>query len=377
MRSSIHRSRRLRTALFIALVLSVVLLPAPAAPASDAPPAAFIADVPLYQQVQAHGCGAAALQMVLDYWGPFVDQRAVYDAARTKRGSSLQDLTRAAQFSAQSRAQGGFFPPFAGLGYPGRPLGYAAFFYASDEGEDWLEGLKTVVAQGYPVIVLTDWFPGVYGPHYRVVTGYDDEAGVIYLNDPWARELKRYFDYQGSPAQFSASGDARGEYAGYAWSEEDFLAVWKLSTERWGLAGQGKAFGAVFAAPWTVAVDAPDRVAPGEEFEVRVAATYPCPAPFGSGGFPAFPARDGRVALSLPEGVTVVSGDGAVGTVAAGATVSAVFTVRAPAAAGAFTIAAVASGEVSGSLGPWRTYPAYDYADRIGGTGAADVLVAR
>ena len=29
---------------------------------------------------------AAAAQMVMDYWGPFVDQREVYNAARTWQG---------------------------------------------------------------------------------------------------------------------------------------------------------------------------------------------------------------------------------------------------------------------------------------------------
>jgi len=359
----------------VAAPAGAAVAPAPSAAPGAIPTAAFIEGVPLYQQIEAHGCGAAALQMVLDYWGPFVDQRTVYDAARTWKGSALPDLARAGQFSALSFTQGDQFPPFASWGYPSRGLGYAAFYYASDDGHDWLAGLKALVAQGYPVIVLTDWFPGVYGPHYRVITGYDDAKGLIYLNDPWARELKHLFDYQGSAQQAAASGDAIGTYSGYAWTQEDFLAVWKLSTQDWGI--PGRAYGAVLVTPWQVEVSAPARVTPGEQFTVRVTATYPCPAPFGTDGFPAFPAADGSIALSLPQGLTALDAATAtVGTVTAGTTVQAVFTVRAGAQAGVYRVSATASGFVTGSLGPWRDYPAYDYGDMIGGTGAATVTVA-
>lgn len=399
MRGKPQGSLRHRSVSFVALVSAVLTLsagtawastvsagdaasaltPAPtsaaAAGVAPLPASAFIQGVPLYQQIEAHGCGAAALQMVLDYWGPFVDQRTVYDAARTWKGSSLPDLTRAGQFSPLSYTQGDQFPPFASWGYPGRPLGYAAFYYASDNGQDWLTGLKALIAQGYPVIVLTDWFPGVYGPHYRVITGYDDAKGLIYLNDPWARELKHLFDYQGSAQQAAASGDAIGSYSGYAWTQADFLAVWKLSTQDWGI--PGKAYGAVLVTPWKVEVSAPATVAPGTAFTVSVTATYPCPAPFGTDGFPAFPAANSGITLALPAGLTAVGATSVdLGTVAAGATVHAEFTVRAGSQAGAFDLAATASGLIKGSLGPWRSYPAYEYGDVIGGTGSTTVTVA-
>ena len=120
------------------------------------------------------GCGAAATQMVLDYWGPFVNQKAIYDSARTFHGSSLPDLARAGQFSALSFSAGDRFPSSQGWGYPAARLRELLLRAAGP----WLEQLKAVVAQGYPVICLTDWLPGVYGPHYRVVVGYNDAEGV-------------------------------------------------------------------------------------------------------------------------------------------------------------------------------------------------------
>jgi transposase len=286
-------------ALFVALAVCLLALPATAAANSGS---VMIQNVPLYQQIDASGCGAAALQMVLYYWGPFVNQKNVYDAARTLHGSSLPDLARAGQFSSESFSAGDRFPMAEGYGYPSRSLGYAGFYYASTQS--WLPQLKELVSAGYPVICLTDWLPGVYGPHYRLVVGYDDEKGVLYINDPWAREFKQDSDYQGSANQ-NSSGDRQGSYSGMAWSYDDFLAVWGLSTNPWGVPNLN--YGAVVVAPWEVSVSAPDGVVdPGEEFTVTVDAAYPCPQPFLSGGFPTPTADAARVELSLPSGFSVV-----------------------------------------------------------------------
>lgn len=359
----------------VALAACLLALPAAAAAASDSVPSKYlITGVPLYQQIQAVGCGAASLQMVLDYWGPFIDQKAVYDAARTFHGTSLPDMARAGQFSSLSYSAGDRFPSADGWGYPSRALGYAGFYYAS--GTPWLNGLKAVVAQGYPVAVLTDWLPGIYGPHYRVIVGYDDTRGVIILNDPWARELKGDMDYQGSTNQ-NAAYDRQGEFAGWEWTYEDFLSVWKLSTEPWGVPGMN--YGAALIAPWRVSVKVPAAVAAGKTFPVSVTATYPCAGPFATAGFPTFPASDATIDLALPAGFSTVSGSTTVslGTMAAGQTKSVTVVVVAAAKAGRSSIAATASGSVSGSLGAWRDFPAYSYTDRIGGEGAAVVTVGK
>ena len=366
-----HRSVLRLAAVVLALALCLLALPGAAAAATATPDKYLIGGVPFYQQIQAVGCGAAATQMVLDYWGPFVDQKAVYDAARTLHGSSLPDLARAGQFSAQSFSAGDRFPSADGWGYPGRPLGYAGFFYASQS--PWLEQLKAVVAQGYPVICLTDWLPGVYGPHYRVVVGYDDAEGVIILNDPWGRELKGDFDYQGSGNQ-KAAYDRQGQFVGWKWTYADFLSVWKLPSDSWGVPGAN--YGAVLIAPWRVSVDAPTVAPAGKPFMVRISVTYPCAAPFATGGFPTFPAAEAHVQLALPAGFTV-AGSGAVslGTMTAGETKTASVTIVSGPKAGAFDLGATASGFVSGSLGAWRSFPAYDYRDLIGGSGSTSVSV--
>lgn len=370
-----HRpSARRRVLSIVILVCALCLLAVPgAAPAETATPQSYLIEgVPLYQQIQAHGCGAAATQMVLDAWGPFVAQQQVYDAARTWKGTSLPDLARAGQFGSGSWTMGDFFPAAQSWGYDARDLGYGAFYYAS--ATPWLDQLKAVVAKGYPVICLTDWLPGVSGPHYRAVVGYDDEEGVVILNDPWGREFKGEMGYQGSANQ-KAAYDRQGRFAGWKWTYADFLSVWSLSTSHWGVPGLN--YGAVLIAPWKVTLHAPATVQPGEKFLVTARFTYACAEPFATGDFPAFPAEKLWVTFDPSEGFASEDQTIALpGTLAAGDS-SAVILYEATAGdePGDSTIAVTASGEVAGSLGVWRGYPAYDYWDRIGGEAAVTVHV--
>jgi hypothetical protein len=381
---NLGRHRHIPAPLVVVLLLVVCVLAFPAAasaavtPSSGAQPTIpdhfLIGGVPLYQQIQAVGCGAASLQMVLNYWGPYVDQKTVYDAARTSRGSSLPDLAHAGQFSSLSFTAGDRFPAAQSLGYPGRPLGYSGFYYA--QTTPWIDQLEAVVAQGYPVICLTDWLPGRSGPHYRVVVGYDRRRGVIILNDPWGRELKGDMGFQGS-GNPHASYDRRGNFVGWEWSYADFLSVWKLPTDAWGYAGGN--YGAVLVAPWKVSVTAPSSVAAGSTFPVDISVTYTAPAPFGGGlPFPDFGAAQATLMLALPTGSDVAGGapNISLDTMTAGQTKSVTVWVRAD-ATGAARIEATASGLVSGVLGPWRDYAAYGYADRIGGSGSATLTVTK
>ena len=229
------------------------------------------------------------------------------------------------------------------------------------------------MAQGYPVICLTDWLPGVYGPHYRVVVGYDHTEGVVILNDPWAREFKGDMDYQGGASQ-KAAYDRKGQFAGWKWSYADFLSVWGLPTGGWGIPEAN--YGAVLMAPWRVSVDAPAGVEAGESFPLRITVTYPCVSPFGGAGFPSFPAAGSQVDLALPAGFSAAGGDTVpLGTLSAGETLTTTVDVTAGAGAGRFTIGATARGTVSGSLGVWRAFPAYDYRDLIGGSSTATLRV--
>jgi hypothetical protein len=367
-----HRPRARRIVLVaLILVVALCLLAVPALAAASTPDHYLIEGVPLYQQIQAHGCGAAATQMVLNYWGPFVDQKQVYDAARTWKGSSMPDLARAGQLSSGSWMMGDFFPSAQSWGYTNRGLGYGSFYYAS--ATPWLAQLKAVVAQGYPVVCLTDWFPSVYGPHYRVVVGYDDAEGVVILNDPWGRELKGDMDYQGSGNQ-NAAYDRQGNFAGWKWSYADFLSVWGLSTDHWGVPGLN--YGAVLIAPWKVTLAAPTSVQPGETFTVAAHFTYSCAAPFATGGFPGFTAQKVWTEFGSPRGFTSTGQTIALNQpLAAGESATLLYQATAGSTPGDYAITATASGLVSGSLGTWRSYPAYDYSDRVGGSDTVSVHV--
>jgi hypothetical protein len=341
-----------------------VLLLLPTALAGQAIPVSYkIEGVPLYQQVDARGCGAAALQMVFDYYGPFINQMEIYDAARSG-GTALPDMARAAQFSNLSTSAGDRFQHWVSTGYPERTLGYAAFYFAS--ATPWLDQLKAIVAQGYPVIVLVNWLPGVYGPHYRVVVGYDDAAGVLRMNDPWSREFKNDMGYQGSTSQSANAWDV--DFGTFNMTYADFLSIWSLSTTVWGV--PGLAYGAVLVTPWTVQLRAPSTVTAGKTFTVSATVTYPVLAPFGSADFPTFPTSDVQVTLSAGNGLAVLNSASTVleGTVSAGHAFKVSWTLKAGNTAGAFKFDVTASGLVSGSLGPWHDYPAYAYTDRIGGS---------
>ena len=231
----------------------------------------------------------------MDYWGPFIDQREVYNAARTWQGTAVGDVGRAGQFSALSWPAGDNFPSVADWGYTERGLGYAGFIYG--QSTPWLDKLKAVIAQGYPVVCLTDWLPGAYGPHYRVIVGYDDAKGVVYLNDPWCREFKGEIDCVGS---FAPNESVQGDksYGYWAWSYSDFLAVWQLPGDGWGLPGYR--YCAALIAPWKVQLSAGTAVNKGARFTVTANVTYPCVAPFGTGGFATFPATGTKVSIAVP-----------------------------------------------------------------------------
>jgi hypothetical protein len=167
-------------------------------------------------------------------------------------------------------------------------------------------------------------------------------------------------------------GDQYYQYA--EWTYEDFLSVWQLPGDDWGLPGYR--YCAALITPWKVAVSAPAAVNKGATFSVTVSVTYPCAAPFGTGAFPVFPATDVRAGLALPAGWTVAGAPEVVlGGLAAGGTAKATFRVTAPRGAGAAQLRATGTGLVSGALAAWQKYDAYSYTDRIGGEGAATVTV--
>ncbi len=359
-------------------VLVGLVLILPTVTASQAiPVSSRIQGIPLFQQIDASGCGAASLQMVFAYYGPIIEQMQIYDAART-RGTSLPDMARAAQFSDLSTTAGDRFTKGITTGYTGRSLGYAGFYYASTT--PWLDQLKAIVAQGYPVIVLVYWLPGTaqgdLAFHYRVVVGYDDAKGVLMMLDPWSRQFKKDMNYQGSTSGLANSNAWDTDFGTFNMTYADFVTTWRAPTTLWGV--PGLAYGAVLVTPWHVTLNAPGSVAPGKTFTVSATVTYPVLAPFGSTDFPTFPASSVQATLAVGTGLTVEGSPTvtASGGLSAGQTVTLTWRVEAGSTTGASTLTVTASGLVSGSLGPWwPDYPAYSYTDEIGGSGSSLVSI--
>ena len=342
--------------------------------AEDSLPSSYLIEgVPLYQQIDAKGCGAVSLQMVFEYYGPFIDQREIYNAARSG-GTTLPDMARAAQFSHLSTTMGDRFPDAEVTGYTGRDIGYAGFFYASTE--PWLDELKSIVSQGYPVIVLVEWMPDYDGgDHYRVVIGYDDDRGVLLMRDGWVREFKDDQEYDGSTSQYASDNAKDDDYIPFEMTYDDFMETWsELDTDIWGV--PGKFYGAVLVTPWEVDISVPQHISEGDEFVVTAEAKYPCLAPFGDDEFPVFTAEGTELAITLGEGLELVGCEPvvSVGDLEAGATVEVSWTVVAT-DMGSSSVDVLATGLVSGSLGVWKDYPAYDYEDEIGGSACLELMV--
>jgi len=354
--------------LFVVLPLLAALLILPAA-AAAIPSSYQIKNVPEYTQLDSSGCGAACLEMVFAHWGPKIDYKEIVDVAESDTGTQLPSEVRAAQFSSASYAQGYKYPGYEVNGYTGRALGYGAFYYASTT--PWLDQLKAIIAQGYPVICLTNWLPGVYGPHYRVVTGYNDKTDKLTVMDPypWGSDLAPYVN----PNPFVID---------WLWPYSDFLSVWSLSTSDWGVPNLN--YGAVVVVPWTMKVTVPHVVHRDQQFRLRVTVSYPCPAPFGSSEFPQFGASSGVVRVAMAGGIHDMDGAGVVPlygadfvTVQPGESPHVYLRLQAASRLGVFRLKVRATATVSGSISAWGYYSAYNYSDRIGVLGSTVVKVVR
>ena len=135
-----------------------------AAPAAS--PAVWL-DVPFVPQ-EKHGCGAAAVAMLVQYWSrqssaiaatdPRAIQKALYsEDVRGIRGADLQRYLRA--------------------------NGFRTFAFKAE----WSD-LNGHLTKGRPLVVCLDLSRG--GPwHYVVVAGVDPEASLVLVNDPARRKL--------------------------------------------------------------------------------------------------------------------------------------------------------------------------------------------
>ena len=151
-----------------ALSGSVVVAPS-AAPVL--PVSAYLAAVGHVAQTY-NNCGPAAIVAVLSYYGVRVSQGEVAGVLRPNGGYMLA----------------GVIPPFV------TRYGLRATRFKNDS----LENLRQLAAAGIPVIVL-QWMNRPGGiPHFRVVRGYDDAVGLVWLSDPiyGANVYVKYADFE-------------------------------------------------------------------------------------------------------------------------------------------------------------------------------------
>ena len=301
--------------------------------------------------------------MIFDYWGPYIDQREIGFAADcypSWTGTNSSGMVRGGHFSDLSVID---VSNCKIEGYTGRGLGYAAFRYISDVF--WLDGLKALIDQGYPIAVASYWGYETSGNsdtipastpigHYRVVVGYDDKTREVIVNDPWARDFKHPGDFQGTN---SPRPGYDPDFKGIRFSYDYFQQLWSYNFT--------SPYTGIFVAPWFVHVDT---TVNGAKTKIVASVTYPCPAPFDA---TEYPSSGTTVAISLPSGVALAKGETAVknlGTLQASRMVQVSWDVTAP--AGTYAISVTAQGVVTGS------YAGHPYTDRIGGQGSVLMTVA-
>lgn len=323
-----------------------------------------IEGVPWYQQSNDWMCGPASLQMVFDFYGPYIDQREIGFAANcipSDVGTNLSGMVRGGHFSDLSVID---VSNCKIVGYTGRGLGYAAFSYSSSDF--WLDGLKALIDKGYPVIVSGYWGYETSGNsntvpasspigHFRVIVGYDDATREVIVNDPWGRDMKNQGDAQGS---MKDNPGYNSDFAGIRFGYDYFQQLWSYNFQ--------KTYSAVFIAPWHVDVS---QSGTGTKVKVTATVTYPCPAPFDRAKYPA---SDVHVGISLPAGLAFAKGEPAVKTVKAlnaGNTLQITWNLVAS-SAGSYDVSVFAQGLVSGA------YAGIPYTDRIGGETATSIVVA-
>ncbi len=130
--------------------------------AGAAPPRAYLPGL-AYAHQTYNNCGPAALSSVLGYYKLNVSQEVLRQYLRPAGGYMTADV----------------IDPFV------RQFGLRATRFANGN----VGAVKRLVGAGIPVIVL-QWLGRATGdvPHFRVVRGYDDAAGVLWVADSMIAE---------------------------------------------------------------------------------------------------------------------------------------------------------------------------------------------
>lgn len=148
-------------------LLAAVLCAALALPAGAAD--ALWLDVPFVRQ-QRHGCGAAALAMVIGYWQDRASPAPAADEQARAIFAALYDPDAEGIFATDMERHL-------------KARGFRTFAFHGD----W-QDVERHIARGRPLIVALK--PGRRAPlHYVVVAGFDSARGLVLLNDPARRKL--------------------------------------------------------------------------------------------------------------------------------------------------------------------------------------------
>ncbi len=127
-------------------------------------------DVPFVKQ-EKDGCGAASIAMVMQYWQQQQGQAANLDSDAIQIQHLLYSAKAHGIYAADMER---YF----------REKGFRTF---TIRGE-W-EDLRQHLDKGRPLIVALKPVGGGISLHYVVVTGLDQEQGVVMVNDPAQRKL--------------------------------------------------------------------------------------------------------------------------------------------------------------------------------------------
>jgi hypothetical protein len=290
--------------------------------------------VPFYYQIKTYYSGPAALEMVFDYYGENIDQYEIADVARTFPNVTYTDeLRRAGHFSNISTSKGQELTQNI-TGYTLRKLGYGAF----EKTGLTLQQLRTLVAEGYPIIVLTWYDLSKQRSHYRIVVGYNSTHMI--LHDPWNKNTWG------------------GEYGGsnIALSYATFTELWEYSNN-W----------ALFVRPWKITING--RLIKQDTFNITATVEYTCPLLFQDSSYIASACN---ATIILPSGLSLGEGETAkktlgTGTMVPNAVSKVSWIIVSPTPNTAYTAKILVEGKINGHVNAHGNYPSYDYTDRIGG----------
>ena len=293
----------------------------------------LIQSVPMHYQINNYYCGPAALEMILDFYGPDIHQDEIAEVARTYEPSSgtfCDDMRRAGHFSNKSLSRGLELPGSL-TGYTLRRIGYASF----EANLNNITCLRELIDLGYPILIIT-WSSDTYdSTHFRVVTGYNHQNGIIQsfiLNDPWIGP-------------------------NYVMDVNVFIDLWS-SHSNWSL----------FVCPWNIRLTYPSTVEMNSNFTVTASIQYPCPIYFDPLDYPA---TDSRIKIVLPNGLSLAPYENETKPLDGGfmqprdnVTVQWNITAGSTNLEGSISIEAF--GKISGSVASHNIMLQYSYVDKIG-----------